>query len=401
MEFGRWITSHWYRAIPGPVNFAPGPVNYPPGTYAVTLVATNGGCSFTETQQIVIASELAEFTFSKNPVCKNETFTLTSSNQNPANIAAYKWVIGTDTIPFTGPSVTYVLPDVGTYNVTSVLFDINGCVSTQMHQLVVNGPVANFTTSGGACYGKTFTFNDGSTPQADIRNWIFDFGDGNIDTLAAAPFTHTYNLLGAFNVSLTVIDNAGCRDSYTLPDQVLVTNPVAGFRAETFYCPQAPLQFVDTSSGVGLNYLWTFGDGNSSTLQNPENSYPAGDADYSVKLKITDINGCSDSVTKANYIKIRSPKAAFEITDTTTICPPLRTGFIFQGSDYESWIWDFGDGGSSTVQSPSHFYSGYGHFVPTLILTGPRWLYQFGQRNCICIQSGQCNYQLWPDNQCL
>jgi gliding motility-associated-like protein len=146
---------------------------------------------------------------------------------------------------------------------------------------------------------------------------------------------------------------------------------LVGFRADTFYCPGAPLPFVDTSSGAGLTYFWEFGDGTTSTLQHPQHSYPLGDADYSIKLKITDVSGCQDSIVKTDYIKIRSPKAAFGIIDTTTICPPLRTGFTFQGADYQSLLWDFGDGGSTTAQNPNHFYSDYGHFIPKLYLTGP------------------------------
>lgn len=351
----------------------PPPHFFPPGIYNVSLTVTNGLCDYTFNREIKITAEPADFNITRTPACKNEIFTMTAIGVNAANISRYQWVIGIDTIPVEGATVTYSIPTVGVYNVTLVLTDINGCktIVPKPNFLSINGPAANFTTAGGACYGKTFTFADGSTPNPGIRDWIFDFGDGIKDTLHNAPFTHIYNQLGAFDVSLTVVDNAGCTDSYTLPSQILVTNPIAGFRADTFYCPQTPLQFVDTSSGVGLNYLWTFGDGNTSTLQNPENSYPNGDATYSVKLVITDLNGCQDSVSKNNYIRIASPKAAFEITDTTTICPPLRTGFIFQGKDYESWIWDFGDGGSSTVQSPSHFYSGFGHFVPTLTLFGP------------------------------
>ena len=74
---------------------------------------------------------------------------------------------------------------------------------------------------------------------------------------------------------------------------------------------------------------------------------------------------------KLNYVKIRSPKAAFDIVDTTTICPPLRTGFTFQGTDYQSFYWDFGDGTSTTAQNPNHFYSDYGHFIPKLYVLGP------------------------------
>lgn len=177
--------------------------------------------------------------------------------------------------------------------------------------------------------------------------------------------------MGVFDVKLTVTDAAGCTDSYQLPMSLLVTNPIAGFRADTFYCPGAPLQFTDSSSGAGLNYTWSFGDGAGSSLSNPQHAYPIGDADYTVKLKIRDIAGCEDSVTKINYIRIRSPKAAFAIQDTTTICPPLRTSFTFQGSDYQSFYWSFGDGGLSTLANPSYFYSTYGTFTPTLYLQGP------------------------------
>ncbi len=151
----------------------------------------------------------------------------------------------------------------------------------------------------------------------------------------------------------------------------MVTRPVAGFKADTFYCPGSALQFTDSSSGVGLTYLWNFGDGNSSIIKNPQNAYPSGDGTYSVKLIITDTSGCKDSVTKNNYIKIRTPKAAFAIRDTITICPPLLTSFTFHGSDYQSFLWDFGDGNQSTLPNPTHFYSAHGTFTPKLYVQGP------------------------------
>jgi gliding motility-associated-like protein len=362
-DFGSGITSP--LETPVPQTFTG------PGIYPVRLTVTNGICTDDTLVNITITGESAEFSITRNPVCKNEPFTMQATQANPANIARYQWVIGTDTIPVEGATVSWSIPTVGVYDVTLVLTDINGCKSKLLKPgfLSINGPTASFTASTGACLGKAFTF-DASASTGNITRWAFDFGDGTKDTLTALPLTHTYNLLGAFDVSLTVIDNAGCTDSYALPNPIFVTNPRAGFRADTFYCPQAPLQFIDTSSGVGLTYQWTFGDGNSATVQNPQHAYPAGDADYSVKLKITDISGCSDSVTKTNYIKVRLPKAAFAIRDTTTICPPLRTSFTFQGSDYASLNWDFGDGSTSPAESPTHFYGQYGHFIPVLTLTG-------------------------------
>ncbi|HLG38818.1 MAG TPA: PKD domain-containing protein, partial [Chitinophagaceae bacterium] len=350
------LTYLWQMGDPANTQFIvqnPPPFLYPaPGTYNVTLTVTNGPCSYTTTNPVTIANEPADFSISRNPVCKNEQFTLTAINSNAANISSYSWTIGTTTLPGPGRSLTYSIPTAGTYDVTLAITDLNGCTTTKTiaNYIVVNGPTANFISSTpGACQNKTITFTDLSTPAGGIVSWNFNFGDGIQQGFTSPPFTHVYPQLGGYPVSLTVTDNAGCADTYSLPINLLVTNPAAGFKADTFYCPGAPLPFTDSSAGAGLSYLWTFGDGNTSTLANPQHAYPPGDADYTVKLKIRDISGCEDSVSKINYIEIRSPKAAFDIRDTTTICPPLRTSFTFLGSDYQSFYWDFGDGGLSTL----------------------------------------------------
>jgi gliding motility-associated-like protein len=372
------LTYLWQMGDPANTQFTvqnPPPFLYPgPGTYNVSLTVTNGPCSYTTTKPVTIANEPADFSISKNPVCKNELFTLSAINSNANNIAGYTWRLNGALQGNFTRSMTIYIGAPGTYDVTLQITDINGCITTKTvpNYITVNGPTADFAASApGACLNKTITFNDLSTPVGGIVSWNFNFGDGIQQTFTSPPFTHTYSQLGGFAVSLTVTDNAGCTDTYSLPLNLLVTNPAAGFKADTFYCPGAALQFTDSSSGAALTYLWDFGDGNTSTLSNPRHAYPSGDADYTVKLKIKDISGCEDSVSKLNYIKIRSPKAAFGIKDTTTICPPLRTSFTFLGNDYQSFYWDFGDGGQSTLLNPSYFYSNYGTFTPTLYLQGP------------------------------
>lgn len=352
---------------------APPPVPYTPGTYNVTLTVTNGTCTYIRSATIVVASEPATFTTPKNRVCKNESFTLTATGSDPTKIMDYTWTVGGVVIGG-GRSITHSLPNNGSYDVTLLLTDINGCTSTSTvaNYITVTGPVANFTPAGpGACLNSATTFVDHSTPVGDIASWQFDFGDGNQQTFTAPPFTHVYNQFGGYEVSMTITDKGGCKDMYTLPAALLVTKPTAGFRADTVYCPQAPLQFSDTSIGAGLSYQWFFGDGGTSTLSNPQHSYPAGDANYTVKLIVTDLSGCADSVTKVDYIKIRKPKAAFSIKDTTSFCPPLRTSFFIDAKDYESFYWSFGDGGISTLPNPSYYYGNFGTFIPTLYAVGP------------------------------
>ena len=166
-------------------------------------------------------------------------------------------------------------------------------------------------------------------------------------------------------------DVNGCTDTLTRDSVVTISSPRAYFGAtDSIYCQGKDLQFIDSSKGYNMNYLWTFGDGGTSSAQNPTHAYTGADARYSVKLKITDMYGCSDSLTRTNFISIRYPKAAFDAKDTISICPPLETKFLFKGSDYESFAWDFGDGGGSTLQDPTHFYNTYGTFLAKLYLVG-------------------------------
>lgn len=373
------ITYEWRMGDPANTIFmgpAPPTFIYPSfGTYTSTLIVTNGPCSYTTTKDVILPNEIADFSISKNPVCKNEVFTLMATGSNPLNIKDYTWTIGTFTLSDTSRSIDHSVTSYGSYDVTLLLEDINGCTTsvTKNNFLQASGVVAQFIPVGlGACVNKTVGFTDQSViAGAPITQWVWDFGDGNQQTYSSPPFSHTYAQTGSYSVTLTVKDNANCTDTYSLSGAVLITDPTAAFRADTIYCPSAPLQFTDTSSGSGLTYSWDFGDGGNSTLQNPTYSYPLGDLSYSVKLKITDIVGCEDSITKNNYINIRSPKPAFTVVNNTGICLPLQTSFIFGGSDYTSILWDFGDGGTSTIKDASHFYNSYGTFTPKLYLSGP------------------------------
>lgn len=353
----------------------PPPLVYPgTGPYTVRLTVNNGTCDYVYTTTISIPNETANFTVNKPAVCPREAFTLTATGSNAALIRRYNWTVGGVVLADTTRSVTHSIAISGTYDVTLELVDINGCTSTLTipNMITVSGPVAQFAIAPNSnCSSQNFTFIDQSSSITPIISWFFDFGDGTTQNFTAPPFTHTYTQTGLFNVNMTVTDQNGCIGRYRLPNNLLVSNPRAGFRADTFYCPGAPISFIDTSSGVGLSYQWFFGDGSSSTDANPQHSYPAGDQDYTVRLIVTDINGCVDSVVRSNYIKIRQPKAAFSIRDTTSICPPLRTSFTFEGTDYSSFYWNFGDGGMSTLLNPSHFYGAPGTYTPTLYTLGP------------------------------
>lgn len=366
------------------------------GTYTVKLTVTNGAlCSNTYIKQVTLFKEVADFTVSKTTVCKNERFTISAITSIPANISVYVWSINGGT-QFVAPrSFDTSLAAVGSYSIALNIFAGNGCTDTKTKPaaISVTGPTAGFVSSlNNNCQNAIATFTDKSTPANNIVKWTFSYGDGVTQSFTSPPFTHPYKDTGNFTVRLTVQDNAGCSDIFTLPQPILITRPRVAFQAkQTAFCPGIPLQFTDSSQSVGTStFLWNFGDGTTSTLQNPVHIYGSSDKVYNVTLKVQDSLGCSDSLTKISYISVKAPKSAFTIVDSTTICPPLETKFFFAGKDYESFYWDFGDSSNVITQlNPKNFYNTYGTFTAKLFLVGAGG----------CIDSSQHTIQVFnPDN---
>ncbi|MEO5647240.1 MAG: PKD domain-containing protein, partial [Chitinophagaceae bacterium] len=262
----------------------------------------------------------------------------------------------------------------GSFPVTLVINNRVGCSDTLTKPLYIRSgePTAKFgVASPGTCINTQINFTDSSFSDGvyPITNWIWNYGDGVNENLTAPPFQHSYTLPGIYSVSLKVVDSNNCTDSIRRFDYVIISKPLASFRSDdTASCPGKPIQFVNISSGPGLIYAWNFGDGNSSALQNPVHRYSA-DGNYSVFLKITDIYGCVDTLRRPDYIRVLSPQAEFSMSDSISSCPPLVVVFTNTSINYSTLSWEFGDGTSSNLLSPTHFYTKPGVYQARLKIT--------------------------------
>jgi beta propeller repeat protein len=130
---------------------------------------------------------------------------------------------------------------------------------------------------------------------------------------------------------------------------------------------KAPLNvaFTDKSARSPTKWKWTFGDGTTSTKQNPTHKYSKVGS-YTVKLTATNDKG-SNTVTKADYIKvITKPVAAFSASPTSGNSP-LNVAFTDESTGLPAkWKWSFGAGKTSTVQNPKHQYLQEGKYKVTL-----------------------------------
>jgi PKD repeat protein len=312
----------------------------------------------------------ANFTFS----CSGLTCSFTSTSSDPdGTIAAYSWTFGDGTSSTAqNPSKTYAAG--GSYTVTLTVTDNQGALSAPTSKSVTvtapnQAPTANFTFS---CSGLTCSFTSTSSdPDGTIASYNWTFGDGTSST-AQNP-SKTYAAGGSYTVTLTVTDNQGALSAPT-SKTVTVTAPNQAPTANfTFSCSGLTCSFTSTSSdpdGTIASYNWTFGDGTSSTVQNPSKTYAAGGS-YTVTLRVTDNQGAVSAPT-SKTVTVTAPNSAPVVdagpdeTAVTGLLYTLRWSFSdANGNGPWSYRIEWGDGSTSTgsVSSQGTFSTGHTYVV--------------------------------------
>jgi PKD repeat protein len=134
--------------------------------------------------------------------------------------------------------------------------------------------------------------------------------------------------------------------------------------------PPLTVQFTDLSPGYPGVWEWDFGDNSSSTEQDPIHTYTA-EGTYSVSLTVTNLGG-NDTITRPDCISVRTldlPVANFTANRTTGNAPlSVRFSDLSEKAP-TSWLWDFGDGGSSGEKDPEHLYTSGGWYDVSLTVT--------------------------------
>jgi PKD repeat protein len=261
-----------------------------PGSYDVTLVVTNAQGSDTEVQtsSITIAvAPTAGFTVSGSGLTIDFNNTSTGGS-------SYEWDFGDgNTSTVANPSHTYL--SAGEYEVELIV--TNACGTETIIQTVVIGgaaPSASFSaTPTTGCSPMTVNFTDQSTGPA---TWFWTFDGGIPATSTEQNPTVVYNTPGVYEVSLAVSNPFGSNSLTQVGYIEVGEGPEASF---TSTANAGTVVFTNTSTG-GTSYAWDFGDGNSSTEENPSHTYAA-NGEYTVTLSVT--NGCG-TVTSTETITV-------------------------------------------------------------------------------------------------
>lgn len=339
------------------------------GSYPVTLkVTSDKGCAATLTQPAYIQVQgglTADFTNTGQGRCQAPfPVTFTSTASGPGTLT-YLWDFGDGTTA-SQPAVSHTYATPGSYTVSLAVTSSQGCTDTVRKQNAVSLQqiTTRFTAPDSVCVSAPAAFQNTATPAPQSATWFF--GDGN--SSAAMHPTHSFTSPGTYTVRL-YNTYASCTDSFSKLLEVLPL-PQAAFNANiTLQCkPPLPVQFTDHSTGA-VRWHWDFGDGQTSTDQNPVHTY-TNYGDFTVALTVTNIWGCTHTSRQPAYIRIQKPVISFPSLPQTG-CLPYTTAFTASVSTVDNistYLWNFGDGSTSAAASPSHTYTSQGSYPVTLTI---------------------------------
>lgn len=327
------------------------------GLQVVKLTATKDGCSYTSSSDSIVVNEAkAYFTFEQLNGCLPIEVNFSDSSINPVQ---WNWDFGDgNTSTNVNPNHTYFsMPN---DSITLTITDNNGCQKS-ISNTIINSLDAIFTAGDTlVCHNTPVTF---STTNPAINIWNWDFGDGSTSTLSNP--SHQYDTTGIYTVSLFVSDGQGCEDSVIKTDYVQVKGVNSSFTfSAPSQCPPVVTSFANSSADA-VSYIWDFGDGANSTIENPTHIY-TNSGSYQIMLMATNNMGCVDTLLHPDSILIPGPIVDFNVNQLTG-CDSLTISISNNSLNTTSYSFDFGDGSSSQLINPSHTYSQSGTFNITLV----------------------------------
>lgn len=341
----------------------PGPwvISYPnPGTYPITLVVHDFGCVSVMGTQSVIVNPIPTATFNISPsICENTNTAITYTGTASAS-AVYNWNLGGGIIASgtgQGPLQVY-WTTAGPHTVTLTVTE-GGCTSPAVsHSIdVLPAPVADFNTTSPICADKnsTITFTGSASASAAI-NW--NFGSATvISGSGIGPYLLSFASYGTYPVTLTVVDN-GCTSVSTQNISVYEVQTSSFTVTPVSACVNAEVNVVYAGTGNGTAfYDWNFGGGiiSNGTGQGPYNIIFSDTGNYSISLAVTQVFCTSDTQTISIHVN-PTPVADFTAAPLFA-CDNLTTVFANSSSGATNYQWNFGDGETDTIASPSHNYT--------------------------------------------
>ncbi|QEE17078.2 PKD domain-containing protein [Promethearchaeum syntrophicum] len=361
---------------------------FTPGIFTVSLtVIDEDGDADTaiKGEYITVIEDLepeADFTASSIQVIQNGYLNFTYTGSEGNGLVSYSWDFGDGTPLSTEFNPTHQFLETGIFTVSLTVVDSDGDASTatKIDYITVDDdlmPNAEFSSDFQSVITDdiiqfTFTGEEGNSPAT----FWWDFGDGS--TSEERDPIYQYSDPGFYTISLTVSDTDGDENTETKFDFIEVQEDLFPFThffadpTEAYTGELIQFSFLGEEGNGPSEFFYEFGDGSTSTEENPTHSYSEAGL-YSIILTVTDIDGDIDVLELINYISIE--ENILPIADFTADFAEVVGGDLIQfsfigryGNDPNEFYWDFGDGSTSIEENPTHSYSEAGIYNVSLTI---------------------------------
>ncbi len=335
------------------------------GIYTVTLIATTPYCANIGSLPVVVEAK-PNAGFNTSPMVGCSPLTVAFTNTSTGAVSQV-WDFG-DGAGTTDPSPTHTFINLGTADsvrtVTLIVSTSAGCTDTATVDVVVSPAVQALFTHDAlpGCAPVDVQFTNNST-GANAYSW--DFGDGATSTATSPAHQYVNNtvFLQNYTVTLVAIAPAGCTDTV---QQTITVFPAASF---TFTadpdsgCSPFALTFPPVLGAVA--YEWDFGDGSTASGASPTHTYintGISPLQYPVTLIATNAFGCTDTLSDLVTV-YPQPVPQFDIVEPQG-CHPFTGTLVNNSLGAVSYVWTYGDGGSSDTSALSHAHTWYNFLGP-------------------------------------
>lgn len=346
-----------YSQAPDPIHIFEDDAVY---NVCLTVFDDSGACADTYCYGIESYDDtLVQARYTWYPVPGNSA-TVQFYDLSLGNVTDWSWDLGDGrTVNTRNPRHTYKSP--GFYNVCLTVQkpgNQNDTFCIEIEAAVTGKCQPAFLHFPDPLDAMTYHFVDLSLGEID--NWNWDFGDGNFSS-EQHP-VHTFTSEGLHRVQLTT-EGTENNCGQTTGKAIFVSQQngsVALFRHFKSQSNELSFRFTDQSSAIADRWFWDFGDGNTSTLQNPVYQFTAVGS-YQVCLTISDQDETfSDTFCKMIHAGI-APDCSARFTLEQDLTNPLVYHFTNTShGENLTHLWDFGDGSSSTEEHPTHLFVGEG-----------------------------------------
>jgi gliding motility-associated-like protein len=337
------------------------------GSYSVTITDANG-CTTTNNTVVTQPTQVITSAGPNDTICLGSSGVVTATATGGAGGYYYAWQ-PSGTIN----SGSFTISPTTNTTYTVVAYDMDGCAGTSdtVSAIVYSlsgADVDAVTLVSPICPGQSTTVSVLVTGSTGPLTYSWNYGLGN----SPGPITVSPGISTTYIVSVTNSCGTTVMDSIPV---IISPPPTVLFTSDSnVVCIPSVVQFYDNSlTGNPLDpihtWLWNFGDGTTSGLDDPSHVYTTSGT-YYVSLTVTTGNGCTNSSTSPLVINAYPfPVAAFSLNSTVLdlpydvlVCTNMSVGAT-------SYNWSFGDGATSTATNPSYLYSTVGTFPVQLIAT--------------------------------